>query len=466
VATRARGDAAATDDAARLARSGSLIVRVADPLHMDVSISPSRIRGTTRAPPSKSYTHRAILASGYSDGAVVRDALDSADTKATARAVEAFGGTVSTDDSRRHATLDVTGFDGRPAVPADVIDCANSGTTIRLVTACAALADGLTVLTGDDSLRSRPQGPLLDAVDQLAGRAESTRRNGQAPIVVGGPVEGGRVSIPGDVSSQYITALLMAGAVTEAGIEIDLETELKSAPYVDITLEVLSDFGVDAEATDAGFAVEGGQSYRPGDGEYRVPGDFSSMSYLLSAGAIAAGAEGLVVEGAQPSAQGDSAIVGILDRMGAEIDWDRDAGEIEVHRSALSGVEVDVGDTPDLLPTIATLGAVADGDTRIVNCEHVRYKETDRVSAMAEELATLGANVTEQEDTLTVHGGDTELIGTRVDGRADHRIVMSLGLAGLVAEGTTTVAGAEHVDVSFPGFFDTLYDLGAEVRRD
>src|SRR6056297_1876615 len=156
---------------------------------MDVDITRSRIGGRARAPPSKSYTHRAILAAGYSDGAVVADPLVSADTRATMRAVEAFGGTVDR--------------------------------------------------TGDDSLRSRPQGPLLDAVEQLGGRAESTRGNGQAPLVVGGAVGGGTVSIPGDVSSQYITALLMAGAVTEAGMDIDLETELKSAPYVDITLEVL-----------------------------------------------------------------------------------------------------------------------------------------------------------------------------------------------------------------------------------
>jgi 3-phosphoshikimate 1-carboxyvinyltransferase len=152
--------------------------------------------------------------------------------------------------------------------------------------------------------------------------------------------------------------------------------------------------------------------------------------------------------------------------MGARIDWDREAGRIAVERSALSGVEVDVGDTPDLLPTIATLGAIADGDTRIVNCEHVRYKETDRVSAMAEELATLGANVTETQDTLTVHGGDSDLVGARVDGRGDHRIVMSLAVAGLVAEGETTVAGAEHVDVSFPDFFATLDSLGASVTTD
>jgi 3-phosphoshikimate 1-carboxyvinyltransferase len=151
--------------------------------------------------------------------------------------------------------------------------------------------------------------------------------------------------------------------------------------------------------------------------------------------------------------------------MGADVDWDRDNGSIAVRHSELSGTEVDVGDTPDLLPTIATLGAVADGDTRIVNCEHVRYKETDRVSAMAEELTKMGATVTEEEDVLTVHGDESALEGTAVDGRGDHRIVMSLAVAGLVAEGTTTITGGEHVDVSFPEFFDVLYDLGADVRR-
>jgi len=427
---------------------------------MNVTVSRSAVAGVARAPPSKSYTHRAVLAAGYADEATVRDPLWSADTRATARAVEAFGGTVE----RTGGELAVAGFAGRPDVPADVIDCANSGTTMRLVTAAAALADGATVLTGDDSLRSRPQGPLLDAVEQLGGRAESTRGNGQAPLVVGGPVDGGAVSIPGDVSSQYVTALLMAGAVTDEGISVDLETELKSAPYVDITVEVLDDFGVDAERTADGFRVAGGQSYAPTGGEYRVPGDFSSMSYLLAAGAVAA-EDGIRVEGARPSAQGDSAIVDVLADMGASVDWDRDAGVIDVERSALSGTTVGVGDTPDLLPTIATLGAVADGDTRIVDCEHVRYKETDRVSAMAEELEKLGASVTEKRDELVVHGGDSDLVGATVDGRADHRIVMSLAVAGLVADGETTVRGGEHVDVSFPGFFDVLEGLGAPVRR-
>ena len=425
---------------------------------MDVEIAGSRVAGTARAPPSKSYTHRAILAAGYGEGATVRAALVSADTRATMRAVEAFGGRVERDGR----TVRIEGFDGRPAVPDRVIDCGNSGTTMRLVTACAALGDGLTVLTGDASLRSRPHGPLLDAIEGLGGRAESTRGNGQAPLVVGGPIRGGRVEIPGDVSSQFVTALLMAGAVTEGGIEVALETELKSAPYVEITLELLDDFGVEAGATDEGFAVAGGQAYAAPD--YAVPGDFSSISYLLAAGAVAGADGGVVVEGARPGAQGDSAIVGILDRMGADVRWDRDAGRIEVGRAPLAGVEVDVGDTPDLLPTVAALGAVAEGDTRIVNCAHVRHKETDRVSVRATELETLGARVTEEADRLTIHGDDSTLRGAAVEGHGDHRIVMALSVAALAAEGTTTIGGAEHVDVSFPGFFETLADLGARVE--
>lgn len=437
---------------------------------MDVRIPPSRVRGTVRAPPSKSYTHRAVLAAGYGAGATVRNPLFSADTAATARAVEAYGGSVD----RVEDGFEIEGFGGDPGTPDDVIDCANSGTTIRLTAAAGGLVEGLAVLTGDGSLRSRPQGPLLDALGQLGVRADSTRGDGQAPLVVGGGTAGGRVSIRGDVSSQYITGLLMAGAVTDEGVEIDLTTALKSAPYVDITLELLADFGVEATVVGGdgseiraagadGFEIEGGQTYEPAGGRYDVPGDFSSMSYLLAAGALAAD-DGLTVEGAYPSAQGDAAIVSILESMGAEIEWDEASGEITVARSDLAGIEVGVADTPDLLPTIAVLGAAAEGTTRITDCEHVRLKETDRVAAMATELGRMGIDVEEFEDELVVHGG--ELSGATVRGHEDHRIIMSLAVAALVANGETTIAGAEDVDVSFPGFFDTLEELGVGIGEE
>jgi 3-phosphoshikimate 1-carboxyvinyltransferase len=336
---------------------------------------------------------------------------------------------------------------------------------MRLTTGTAGLVDGVTVLTGDGSLRSRPQGPLLDALDQLGASARSTRASGQAPLVVEGPIEGGTASIPGDVSSQFVTALLMAGAVTEDGVTVDLETELKSAPYVDITVELLEAFDVAASVVGDGYRVEGGQSYDPAGGTYDVPGDFSSISYLLAAGALA-GEDPVVVEGAQPSAQGDSAIVQVLKRMGADVEWDREAGAITVCESDMTGVEVSVADTPDLLPTVAVLGGAAEGTTTIVDCEHVRYKETDRVTAMAEALEAMGATVLEERDRLTVRGEGTDLRGATLAGRDDHRIIMALAVAGLVADGETTITGAEDVDVSFPGFFDVLAGLGATVSRN
>ncbi|MFB6109959.1 MAG: 3-phosphoshikimate 1-carboxyvinyltransferase [Halodesulfurarchaeum sp.] len=426
---------------------------------MHATVSASTLGGRVAAPPSKSYTHRAVFAGAYGTGSEIHRPLLSADTRASMRAVEAFGATVT----ERESAISVTGFGDRPRVPEDVLDCANSGTTIRLAMGAAGLVDGLTVLTGDESLRSRPQGPMLDAIEQLGGRARSTRGNGRAPIVVDGWAGGGTVRIPGDVSSQFITSLLMAGARTESGIEIELTSPLKSGPYVEITIDVLADFGVSVKRTDQGFSVPGRQPYEaPAEG-YTVPGDFSAASYLLAAGAIAGGE--VTVEGLYPGPQGDSAIVSILERMGADVDWDEAAGEVTVRGSELAGIDVEVSDTPDLLPTIAVLGAVAAGTTTIGNCEHVRYKETDRVSAMAESLEAMGAVVTEERDTLSIHGGRSTLSGAALDGRGDHRIVMSLVVAGLAAEGETIISDAEDVAVSFPDFFAVIEELGATVAQ-
>jgi len=422
---------------------------------MHATISSSTVDGSVPAPPSKSYTHRAIFAGGYGEQTVIHRPLVSADTEASLRAVEAFGATVHRDPQR----IEIEGFGADPTVPASVVDCANSGTTMRLAMGAAGLVDGTTVLTGDESLCARPQGPMLSAIEQLGGRARSTRENGQAPLIVEGWPDGGRVEIPGDVSSQFITSLLMAGALTEAGIEIDLTSSLKSGPYVDITVEVLDAFGITVDRTESGFAVPGTQTYA--STEYTVPGDFSAASYLLAAGAIAGGS--VTVAGLAPGPQGDSAIVSILERMGATIDWDRTAETITVENSDLTGVEVDVQDTPDLLPTLAVLGAVADGEMSIENCEHVRYKETDRVSAMAEALSKMGASVTEERDRLRIDGSASTLEGASLDGRGDHRIVMSLAVAGLVAAGETEISDAEDVAVSFPDFFEVLGELGGAV---
>ncbi|HDN64902.1 MAG TPA: 3-phosphoshikimate 1-carboxyvinyltransferase, partial [Methanosarcinales archaeon] len=288
----------------------------------------------------------------------------------------------------------------------------------------------------------------------------STKGDGTAPIVVQGPLRGGRTRISGSIRSQFISALLIACPLAENDSTIEIEGELKSRPYVDVTLEVLHEAGIEIRErdSDSGFLIKGGQ--RLDLARYTVPGDFSSSSYLLAAGALVG--KHVTIRNLYRSAQGDSAIIPILAEMGAKIAWDQEKGEVTIARSDLHGVTVDVGKTPDLVPTLAVLGACASGEMRIVNASHVRYKETDRLHAMAVELTKMGVNITETEDELHVRGGGIH--GATLHGWDDHRIVMALTVAGMVAGGTK-IDTAESVAVSYPGFFEEIEGLGAGIRK-
>lgn len=423
---------------------------------MIASVERSQVSGDVEVPPSKSYTHRAITISALGPGGSVKRPLLSADTRATIRAAEAFGAEIAIEGE----TLAVAGAGGGPKTPENVIDVENSGTTLRIMAAVAALTDG-AVLTGDASIRRRPNGPLLKSLCDLGGEAFSIKKDDCAPLVVRGRIRGGRTVLDGSVSSQFLSALLISCPLAEGDSEIEIKGELKSRPYAEITLEMLRAAGAKIETDFERFAVQGGQSYDLGG--YTVPGDFSSASYLLAAAAVTGSS--LSVRGLRPSKQGDSAIVSILQEMGAKISWDRSEGVLEIEGRELSGVEVDASLTPDLVPTIAVLGSVAEGQTVVKNAEHVRHKETDRLRAMAAELSRMGAKIAERPDGLVIEGG--RLRGARVSGHHDHRIVMALTVAGLVA-GDTTVDTAEAVSVSYPGFFEEMARIGAsvQVRRE
>lgn len=423
---------------------------------MIASVERSQVSGDVEVPPSKSYTHRAITISALGPGGSVKRPLLSADTRATIRAAEAFGAEIAIEGE----TLAVAGVGGGPKTPENVIDVENSGTTLRIMAAVAALTDG-AVLTGDASIRRRPNGPLLKSLCDLGGEAFSIKNDDCAPLVVRGRIRGGRTVLDGSVSSQFLSALLISCPLAEGDSEIEIKGELKSRPYAEITLEMLRAAGAKIETDFERFAVQGGQSYDLGG--YTVPGDFSSASYLLAAAAVTGSS--LSVRGLRPSKQGDSAIVSILQEMGAKISWDRSEGVLDIEGRELSGVEVDASLTPDLVPTIAVLGSVAEGQTVVKNAEHVRHKETDRLRAMATELSRMGAKIAERPDGLVIEGG--RLRGARVSGHHDHRIVMALTVAGLVA-GDTTVDTAEAVSVSYPGFFEEMARIGAsvQVRRE
>lgn len=420
---------------------------------MKLTIHKSELKGTANAPPSKSYTHRAIAIAALSKKAIVQNPLISEDTKATIRASEAFGATVE----QKKDTLSIMGFNGKIRIPDNVLDVANSGTTLRIMTAVSSLVDGATVLTGDASIRTRPNNPLIKALNDLGAEAFSTRNNGMAPIVVKGKMKGGKIKIDGSISSQFISALLIASPFSSNETTIMIEGGLKSRPYVNITIDMLKDAGakiiVDEMANS--FTVPSDQEYDLRS--YNVPGDFSSASYMMAAGALCGE---VTIKNLYPSEQGDSALIEILEKMGAKISWDKMKGVVSVSKSELHGIKVDVGKTPDLVPTLAVLGAAAKGSMVIENAEHVRFKETDRLHAMSVELKKMGVDITEEKDRLIIKGG--KMNGAKVHGWDDHRIVMALAVAGMVA-GETTIDTIESISISYPSFFEDLERAGAII---
>ena len=423
---------------------------------MKVSVSTSNINGEVFAPPSKSYTHRAITIAALSHDCVIHRPLMSADTLATIRASEALGANIETFEDRIH----VKGVNGKPHIPNNVIDVANSGTTLRFMTAVSALTSGVTVLTGDSSIRNRPNQPLLDVLNKLGVEAYSTRANGCAPLVVRGGLKGAITTIDGSISSQFISALLIACPLTTKSTTLSIKGEMKSKPYVDVTMELIEKAGAEIlveEGTTIKFIIPANQKYDLK--EYTVPGDFSSASYLLAAAAMTGST--VTIKNLFPSKQGDVEIIDVLERMGAEISWDKETGVAKITGNGLKATVFDAGATPDLVPTIAVLAACAEGTTVIENAEHVRYKETDRLHAMALELSKMGITVREEPDQLIITGG--KLRGAELHGWHDHRIVMALTIAGMVA-GDTVIDTAESVDISFPNFFDEMKKLGAAVE--
>ncbi|MDR0767116.1 MAG: 3-phosphoshikimate 1-carboxyvinyltransferase [Methanosarcinales archaeon] len=444
---------------------------------MRVSVNKSTPKGMITAPASKSYTHRAVLIASLGKNEVkLSHPLLSADVRSTMEACRLFGASVEekTDSETNEIIISVKGFGGKPKNPEKPIDVGNSGTTLRLMTALSGVTDSEVVLTGDESIQKRPNTPLLETLNEMGADAYSAKGNGCAPLVVKGKIKAGAVSIDGGMSSQFISALLLSCPLLEADSKVSIDGELKSKPYVDVTLEVAQKAGIrihekqeSGAKGDAGiyYEIPGNQTYALGD--YIIPGDFSSASYLLTAGALIPGAD-ITIAGLFPSAQGDSAIVEILEKAGADIFWDKEKGIIRVSNKdgkRLKGIVWDAGKTPDLVPTLAVLGAFSDGEMRITNAEHVRFKETDRLKAMAVELTKIGAVIEETADGLLISGEKSkgQMKGAAVHGWDDHRIVMSLFIAGMML-GETEIDTIESVKISYPDFFEDMKKVGADFE--
>ncbi|MBU1208163.1 MAG: 3-phosphoshikimate 1-carboxyvinyltransferase [Proteobacteria bacterium] len=401
-------------------------------------------------PGSKSYTHRALITSALAAGeSVLFNALRSKDTEYTAQGLEKLGIKIAWEEDSIH----VQGKGGVLTAGGEKIYVGDSGTSMRFLTALAALKNGSTLLDGSERMRKRPMAELLEGLVSLGAIAYSLESNGFPPVVVDSQgLAGGVARIKGSESSQFLSALLMVAPLARADVRLEVSGRLVSRPYVDITRGVMSDFGVEVQKEKGdSFFVRAGQRYLPR--QYRIEGDASNASYFLAAAAITGGK--VRVENFRPaSLQGDAQFLTILEQMGCEVSRGENWAEVRVKE--LRGIEVDMNTMPDLVPTLAVVAAFARGKTVIRNVGHLRHKESDRLKTVAGELAKMGVEVEEGKDWLQVEKGKAR--GAEIETHNDHRLAMSFAIAGLAIPGIK-IKGERCVDKSFPGFWETLKKL-------
>jgi len=414
------------------------------------------LSGAVIAPPSKSHTHRAVIAASLSEGqSEIRNPSNSTDAMATIDACKTF---VSSIKQSNNKLVVKRGLSLR--APPKTINCVESAATIRFMTPIAALAKGDTTLTGETRLLKRPIQPLVDALKQLGVQCSSTR--GYPPVKVhGGEIQGGNVSMVGDVSSQFITGLLLACPLAQKNTQIDLTCEPESLPYIQLTLYLLKKYGIKITVSDdyRHYQIAGCQRYRAVN--ETVIGDFSSASFLLAAGAVTGSKVKLKGLNTTLPFQPDIMILNILERMGVKLKFD--AMSVEVLAGTLNGIKIDVRNIPDLVPICAVLGCYAEGETVIYNAGRLRLKESDRLSSMATELSKMGAEISETKEELRING-PCHLQGCDTDSHFDHRIAMACSIAALGAKGETQIHNAECINKSYPNFFIDLAELGGEIK--
>jgi 3-phosphoshikimate 1-carboxyvinyltransferase len=423
-----------------------------------IRVDKSRISGVLRCPPSKSYTHRAIAIASLAEGeSRIMMPLISRDTLATISASTAMG--VSID--RQRSGLIIKGKHILNT-PSNIIDAENSGTTIRIFAVMAALAGtGFTILTGDASLRKRPMQPALDALGQLGVVCYSSRMNGLAPLLIkGGGIQGGSVIINGNMSSQFLSSLLISTIYAKSPVSIHVKGQQVSKPYVDSTIATMKAFGVaiDYKRDFLEYRIKN-KEYKAG--QFNVPADFSTAAMILAAGVLAGGS--ITISGLNfLLPQADSKILDILNDMDAQVCVNRTRGEVKVTGSSLlKGGTFDLTDSPDLLPVLSILALKARTPVEISGIAHARLKETDRVSNIASQLKKFGAKVIEQHDQLLIIAPKVPK-NSRIQTFNDHRLFMAFTIASLLTE-KTEVEGAESIDVSYPGFLQDLVQLGAKI---
>lgn len=395
-----------------------------------VKIKNAILNGSVVIPPSKSAAHRALLCSFLAGGGTVSPIISSKDMQAMQQAISAL----ENDDK--------------------IVDCIESGNTLRFVIPVAAALGKSVTFVGSGRLPERPLETFLELLPKHNIKCTS---NGRLPLSIEGKLTAGKYEIAGNISSQYISGLLFALPILDGDSEIVLTTRLESKPYIDLTIKVMRDFGVEVQETESGYLVRGNQQYKTRD--YIVESDWSQAAFFLVGGAVG---KSVALKGLDMnSVQGDKAIVDILKKFGADIEIKEN--EIISRKAELKGIKVDVSDIPDTVPALAVAAAYANGRTEIVGGERLRFKESDRIESVVSNLKRLGADVTETSDGMIINGGK-KLKGAELLGYNDHRIVMAFSIAALFAGGETIITEANSINKTYPSFFEDYNRIGGHAN--
>jgi len=416
-----------------------------------IIIKPKLLKGNIVVPSSKSLGHRGIIAAALSRGiSRVYNIQLSKDIEATMELMKELGAVVNIEDQNLY-------IDGRKMFSYEKkldLRCRESGSTLRFLIPLALTKDGDYIFHGEGKLISRPLEPYYEIFEEKG--IKYSREEDGLPLKVSGKLTSGTYRVRGDISSQFITGLLFSLPILEDNSRIQITTKLESKGYIDLTLDILKDFGIEIENNNyKEFNIRGAQKYNCRN--YYVEGDYSQGAFFLVAGALGSS---IVCYGLnKDSLQGDKVILDILEAMGCNVEESKEG--IKVKPSKTKGIEIDASNCPDLVPILTVLASLSEGETKIVNAKRLRIKECDRLHAITKELNKLGANIIELEDSLIISGVN-ELKGGEVDSHNDHRIVMALAIAATRARGNVIINNPSAVEKSYPNFFKDYFKLGGE----
>lgn len=417
---------------------------------MNVIIKPKKLSGNVTIPPSKSLSHRAIIAASLAKGtSIISNVLFSKDILATISAMRACGAKIEEYDNH----LVIYGSDVQRVEK--LIDANESGSTIRFMIPIAMVCDSEMVFTGQNHLVKRPLDTYFEIFDKQGIKYE--REENYLPLKVYNGLKPGLYEIRGDISSQFITGLLYALPMLKGDSVLKITTNLESKGYVDLTLDILKKFGIEIINNNyEEFIIKGNQEYKPCD--YKIEGDFSQSAFFLVAGAL--GADINLYAMNKDSHQGDKKIIQDIIDLSGDVRYEYDY--LKAYPSNTKGAVIDFAQSPDLGPALTVLAALSEGKSEFINASRLRIKECDRITCMREELEKMGAKIEENPDGMVIYGVN-ELAGAVVDSHNDHRVAMAIAMASLKTNGEIKILNAGSVSKSFPHFWKVFESLGGEV---